>query len=45
MKIKSLLVASSLMLISVSGLSAASLIEEAKSLGFASLPKDQKRCR
>ncbi|MCR2039298.1 cytochrome-c peroxidase [Campylobacter helveticus] len=42
MKIKSLLVASSLMLISVSGLSAASLIEEAKSLGFASLPKDQK---
>ncbi|WP_270985421.1 cytochrome-c peroxidase [Campylobacter helveticus] len=42
MKIKSLLVASSLMLISVSGLSATSLIEEAKSLGFASLPKDQK---
>ncbi|EPD8509915.1 cytochrome-c peroxidase [Campylobacter upsaliensis] len=42
MKIKSLLVASSLAFASISSLGAANLIEEAKNLGFVSLPKDQK---
>lgn len=41
-KIKSLLVASSLMLVSASGLNAASLMDEAKNAGLMSLPKDQK---
>lgn len=42
MKIKSLLVASSLAFASISSLGVANLIEEAKNLGFVSLPKYQK---